>query len=303
MRGTVLEEFMEDTIEQFMEYLRVTKNVSDNTLLSYKRDLIKMKKYFFSMGVYEVNRINSTNMTSYILHLEREGMCSSTISRYMASIKSYFRYLQQNRIIDVEPTITIKTPVIEKKIPNVLSISQVDNLLSMPSGDTAKEIRDKAMLEILYATGIRVSELISLKLSDINTQLGYINCKSKNKDRSVPFGITAKKSIVRYIEEGREELLKNKSSECLFVNCSGMPMSRQGFWKIIKHYGEMAGIDETITPHTLRHSFALHLVENGADLRAVQEMMGHSVLSTTQIYADMKKTKIRDEYIKSHPRN
>ena len=159
------------------------------------------------------------------------------------------------------------------------------------------------MLELLYATGIRVSELIRLKAEDVNLKLGYIICRDKAKERIVPFGLTAKNSVLRYITEARDRLLKGQETEALFVNCSGRPMSRQGFWKIVKSYGDKAGIEEDITPHTLRHSFALHLVENGADLRAVQEMMGHSVISTTQVYADMKNTKIREEYNKAHPRN
>lgn len=202
-----------------------------------------------------------------------------------------------------DPTRLLKAPAIEKRIPNVLTVTQIDNLLSQPSGDLPKEIRDKAMLELLYATGIRVSELIRLKAEDVNLKLGYIICRDKAKERIVPFGLTAKNSVLRYITEARDRLLKGQETEALFVNCSGRPMSRQGFWKIVKSYGDKAGIEEDITPHTLRHSFALHLVENGADLRAVQEMMGHSVISTTQVYADMKNTKIREEYNKAHPRN
>ena len=247
--------------------------------------------------------INSTNINSYILGLERGGCASATISRYIASMKSFFHYLLQTGEMSEDPTRLLKAPAIEKRIPNVLTVTQIDNLLSQPSGDLPKEIRDKAMLELLYATGIRVSELIRLKAEDVNLKLGYIICRDKAKERIVPFGLTAKNSVLRYITEARDRLLKGQETEALFVNCSGRPMSRQGFWKIVKSYGDKAGIEEDITPHTLRHSFALHLVENGADLRAVQEMMGHSVISTTQVYADMKNTKIREEYNKAHPRN
>ena len=294
---------MEETVERYVDYLRNTKNVSDNTLTSYKRDLIKMIMHFQRIGIKDVRKINSTNINSYILGLEREGCASATISRYIASMKSFFHYLLQTGELAEDPTLLLKAPVIEKRIPNVLTVAQIDNLLSQPSGNIPKEIRDKAMLELLYATGIRVSELIRLKTEDVNIKLGYIICRDKEKERIVPFGLTAKNSVLRYMTEARDKLLKGLETESLFVNCSGRPMSRQGFWKIVKLYGDKAGIEEDITPHTLRHSFALHLVENGADLRAVQEMMGHSVISTTQVYADMKNTKIREEYNKAHPRN
>lgn len=297
---------MEETVERYVDYLKEVKNVSDNTLTSYKRDLIKMITHFQKIGIKDVKKINSTNVNSYVLGLERDGCASATISRYIASMKSFFHYLLQNGEISEEPTLMIKAPVIEKRVPNVLTIAQVDNLLSQPVGNIPKEVRDKAMLELLYATGIRVSELINLKIEDVNLKLGYIICKDRekeSKERIVPFGLTAKNSILRYMTESREQLLKGQETESLFVNCSGKSMSRQGFWKIVKLYGDKAGIREDITPHTLRHSFALHLVENGADLRAVQEMMGHSVLSTTQVYANMKNTKIREEYNKAHPRN
>src|SRR5574344_797566 len=293
---------MEETIEQFISFLSDMKHVSENTAMSYKRDLKKMKKSLNGIGIDEPARVTATNINTYILWLEQSGCASSKLSRYIASIKSYFHFLLQMGKIKEEPTLLLKGPVIEKKLPNVLTINQVDKLLSQPSGNSSKEIRDKAMLELLYATGIRVSELIGLKLSDVNLQLGYIICKDRNKERIVPFGLTAKNALVRYINEARMMLLKGTDNELLFVNCSGIQMSRQGFWKIVKHYGEQAGIDEVITPHTLRHSFALHLVENGADLHAVQEMLGHSIVSTTQIYANMKNSKIRDEYTKAHPR-
>lgn len=294
---------MEETVGRYVNYIKEVKNVSDNTLTSYRRDLIKMITHFQKIGIKDVRKINSTNINSYILCLEREGCASTTISRYIASMKSFFHYLLQNGEITEEPTLMVKAPAIEKRIPNVLTVEQIDNLLSQPNGNIPKEIRDKAMLELLYATGIRVSELINLKVEDVNLELGYIVCKDKgNKERIVPFGLTAKNSVARYLAEARDRLIKNQDTDFIFVNCSGKSMSRQGFWKIVKLYGNKAQIKEDITPHTLRHSFALHLVENGADLRAVQEMMGHSVLSTTQVYANMKNTRIREEYNKAHPR-
>ena len=293
---------MEETIEMFISFLRDIKHLSENTFISYRRDLMKMSNYFEKQGIKSPDKITATNINTYILWLEKNGCASTTVSRYIASMKAYFHYMLQIGKINIEPTLLVKGPVIEKKMPNVLSVEEIDKLLKQPSSSNNKGIRDKAMLELLYATGIRVSELIDLEVQDINLQLGYIVCKDKNKERIVPFGIPAKNAINKYMESARENMIKGKENNILFVNCSGRHMSRQGFWKIIKHYGEMAGIEETITPHTLRHSFALHLVENGANLHAVQEMMGHSVVSTTQMYANMKTSKLRDEYSKNHPR-
>lgn len=295
---------MEETIELFISFLTDIKQVSENTSISYKRDLMKMNQYFKKQGYYSPDKITATSINTYILWLEKNGCASATISRYIASMKAYFHYMLQIGRIDNDPALLIKGPVNEKKTPKVLSVKEVERLLQQPSDENNKGIRDKAMLELLYATGIRVSELISLQMEDVNLQLGYIVCRrhSENKERVIPFGVSAKNAIVKYVESARAELLKGKESDVLFVNCSGAEMSRQGFWKIIKSYGEMAGIDETITPHTLRHSFALHLVENGANLQAVQEMLGHSVVATTQMYVNMKSSGIRDEYAKSHPR-
>lgn len=293
---------MEETINQFVSFLRDIKHVSENTAISYKRDLMKMGEYYAKQGICLPEKVTSTGMNTYILWLEKNGCAPSTISRYIASMKSYFHYLLQMGRVKKDPTMLLKGPVSEKKNPNVLSVEKVDCLLRQPSGDSAKEVRDKAMLELLYATGMKVSELINLLTEDVNLNLGYIICKDKTKERIVPFGLSAKEAINRYMEESRPKLLKGMESEVLFLNCSGKKMSRQGFWKIIKHYGEQAGIEEEITPQALRHSFAMHLVENGASLRAVQEMMGHSTAATTQIYANMNKTKLNEEYLKAHPR-
>lgn len=293
---------MGDTIDLFISYIREVKNVSENTAVSYKRDLIKMSEYFRDQGILSLKKINSTNINTYILYLEKNGRAPSSISRTIAAMKSYFHYMLQIGKISKEPTMSVKGPIIEKKTPVVLELSEIENLLEKPKTDNIKGIRDKAMLELLYATGIRVSELINLKVEDINLQLGYILCKDSKKERIVPFGIPAKKAVMSYLDGPREAMLRDNKCDLLFLNCSGTGMSRQGFWKIIKHYGEMAGIADKITPHTLRHSFALHLVQNGANLHAVQEMLGHSAVSTTQMYANMKNVKIRDEYSKSHPR-
>lgn len=293
---------MEENVDDYIEYLRGTKHLSDNTTVSYRRDLKKFIDFLEKSQVKTLDKVTVTNMNAYIMFLEKGGCATSTVSRNIVSMKSFFQYLLQNGIVEEDPTILIKPPSVEKKAPTILTVKQVDELLKQPSGNSIKEIRDKAMLELLYATGIRVSELIRLKVQDVNLKSDYILCNDKGKERVVPFGVMAKQAILRYLSESRVQLLKGNESDFLFVNCSGKEMSRQGFWKIIKLYRERAGIMEEITPHTLRHSFAMHLVENGADLTAVQEMMGHSVLSSTQMYANMKNARIREEYNRTHPR-
>ena len=240
--------------------------------------------------------------SSYVMYMERKNFAASSISRSIASIRAFFHFLCQTRSWKENPAEHLKAPKIEKKMPGILTIDEVDLLLKQPRENTAKGIRDRAMLELLYATGIRVSELISLTLKDINLKLGYITCSSGEKERVIPFGSAAKRSVEHYMEGARAELLGSQESEMLFLNCSGKSMSRQGFWKVLKSYAEAAGIQQDITPHTLRHSFAAHLVQNGADLKSVQEMMGHSDISTTQIYMNMNMNKIRDVYMKAHPR-
>lgn len=293
---------MQLEINQFITYLHDVKKTSNNTEISYQRDLTKMVQFFEINGIMDVKKITGTNLNTYMLYLEKEGRATSTISRNIASMKAFFHFLLQEGKIEREPTETIKAPKIEKKTPDVLSIQEVDALLKQPAGKTPKDLRDKAMLELLYATGIRVSELINLELKDVNLQLGYIICRDHNRERIVPFGSQAKQALLKYIKNARNSMITDDSNDILFANCSGNPMSRQGFWKLIKYYGNKAGIQTEITPHTLRHSFAAHLVENGADLKAVQEMLGHSDISTTQIYANLGSKHIREVYTKAHPR-
>lgn len=295
---------MKIEVDNFISYIREVKRLSSNTEISYKRDLDKMVCFMAEQGIDGINKVNSTNLNSYILYLEREGKSAATISRSIAAIKAFFQYELVKGNISGEPARTLRGPSVKKKKPEIIKVSAMDKLLDMPDVTNAKGIRDKAMLELLYATGIRVSELIGLRLTDVNIMLGYITCNDGKKERIIPFGNVAKKALLTYVSESRGMLCSDaeNDSEYLFLNCHGKSMSRQGFWKIIKQYGEMAGIGEDITPHMLRHSFAAHMVQNGADLRAVQEMMGHADISTTQIYADMSAKKIRDEYAKAHPR-
>lgn len=271
-------------ITNFAEYLREVKKTSKNTELSYRRDLMQLSAYLEEQGITEVGKVTKTSLNSYILYLEREGKATTTISRMLASMKAFFHYEFSLGRIPKDPAELLKAPKIEKKAPTILSVEEVETLMAQPKGKKPKEIRDKAMLELLYATGIRVSELVHLELTDVNLPVGFITCKDDQKERNIPFGRTTKKALVDYLENGRETLLKGKESNWLFVNCSGKAMSRQGFWKIIKYYGEMAGIQSDITPHSLRHSFAAHLLKNGADVRAVQNMLGHSDMATTQVY-------------------
>jgi len=297
---------MEHVINSFISYLHNVKKTSDNTAMSYRRDLKKVYNFMQEQGIGDVKEITVTNLNSYILYLEKNKFSASTISRNIASIKAFYYFMLKEGMVPEDVSDVLKAPKIEKKVPGVLSTSEIIRLLDQPAGISPKELRDKAMLELLYATGIRVSELISLKVSDLNLQMGYIICFDANrksgKERIIPFGNAARTAIMKYLSSGRERMIEDPENVFLFVNCSGQPMSRQGFWKLIKFYARKAGINTDITPHTLRHSFAAHLVENGADLQIVQEMLGHSDISTTQIYANMHHNRMRDVYAKAHPR-
>ena len=220
----------------------------------------------------------------------------------IASVRAFFHFLLREKLVEADVSENLKAPRVEKKAPGVLSLEEVEKLLEQPGRENPKEIRDRAMLELLYATGIRVSELIGLTISDVNMQMSYIICHDRNRERAVPFGSKAREALTEYFFKGRSSMLKDPQEQVLFVNCSGKPMSRQGFWKLVKSYAHKAGIAEEITPHTLRHSFAAHLVANGADLRSVQEMLGHSDITSTQIYARMNRNQLRDVYAKAHPR-
>ena len=293
---------MELELPLFIDYLKETKNASDNTVSSYQRDLRKLESYLREHGVEDVENITSTNLNSYVLYLEKQGLSTATVSRNVASMKAFFHYACYQRRIASDPTETIRAPHIEKKMPGILTMEETVRLLEQPSGDSPKALRDRAMLELLYATGMRVSELISLRMSDVNLLLNYVVCRDEEKERVIPFGETAKQSLECYLLKGREKLCKSSEENYLFLNCSGGMMSRQGFWKLLKQYASKAGITADITPHTLRHSFAAHLVQNGADLKAVQEMLGHSDISTTQIYQNMNVERVRRVYRAAHPR-
>ncbi|MDD6810253.1 MAG: site-specific tyrosine recombinase XerD [Lachnospiraceae bacterium] len=293
---------MEKEITAFISYLHNVKKTSNNTEMSYKRDLEKFCHFMASEGIKDVKDITAPKLCEYIKYLEENHFAIATVSRNVASIKAFYHFMMQEGMVTEDVSEKLKAPKIEKKLPEIMSPEEVVRLLEQPKGDSPKEIRDKAMLELLYATGIRVTELISLKVSDVNLPMSFLVCKDAHKERVIPFGSAAKNALSRYLDGTRESMIEDKKSDVLFANCSGQPMSRQGFWKLIKYYAKKADIKADITPHTLRHSFAAHLVENGADLKSVQEMLGHSDISTTQIYANLNHNHIREVYAKAHPR-
>lgn len=293
---------MQTYIEKFASYLRDIKGASNNTIMSYSRDLKHFNTFLQNAEINKIENINKTNIISYMFELQKTGKTASTISRNLASVHAFFRYLCKEGFINEDPSLQIEAPKVEKKAPEIMSMKDVEVLLEQPNCKELKGIRDKAMLEILYATGIRVTELINLNLDDFDSKLSVIKCSSDTKYRIIPIGSKAFDSITDYINNARFIMIKNHDEKKLFVNCSGIPMTRQGFWKIIKSYAKKANIPQSITPHILRHSFAAHLIENGADLHSVQEMLGHSDIATTQIYTLLNKSKIKEVYAKSHPR-
>lgn len=295
-----LEAVMVEYVEEFVEHLR-WKGAAENTVTSYQRDLRAFFEYCLGQGVEEEDSISESFVRDYIRFLELENKKPATISRMLASLRVYYHYLLSAGHRTNDPTERVKTPHIERTLPHILTPEEVASLLCQPEGDAPKALRDRAMLELLYATGIRVSELLALKVGDVNLNMEYVVCQQK-RGRVVPFGKTAKNALQRYLEKARPMLVKNKECEWLFTNMRGEQMTRQGFWKLIRTYGKAAGIEGEITPHTLRHSFAAHLVNNGADLYAVQEMMGYSDLSGTQMYASLRPASIREAYTKAHPR-
>ena len=293
---------MQKSIDTFIVYLHDVKKTSYNTEMSYKRDLNKMCNFLEERGIKKLSQISEEAFRAYVSFLTENQFANATISRHIAAIKGWNLFMLKEGMVDEDFAQNLKAPKIEKKMPGILRTEEVVKLLESPKGKNPKELRDKAMLELLYATGIRVTELISLTTSQLNMQMNYIICNDGNKDRIIPFGMKAREALLNYLEYSRTVMINNPKSDILFVNCSGQSMSRQGFWKLIKHYAQKAGIEEDITPHTLRHSFAAHLVENGADLKSVQEMLGHSDISTTQVYANLNQNKLRDVYSKAHPR-
>ncbi|KPU44876.1 tyrosine recombinase XerD [Oxobacter pfennigii] len=294
---------MDKLLDEFLINLNSDKGRSKNTLESYGRDIRQFFDYVKNNNL-SILKINKTNIIAYLIYLQKSGKATSSISRSLASLRSFYLFLFNNKYIDKNPTLNLESPRIEKKLPRILTIKEVELLLKQPLITDPKGSRDQCMLELLYATGIRVSELVAMDVNDVNLNLGFIKCNGTGtKDRVIPIGTMALKALTQYIQNYRPYLLREgKSEQALFVNFHGSRLTRQGFWKIIKYYTKKAKIDIDITPHTLRHCFAAHLLENGADLKSVQEMLGHSDISTTQVYAQITKNKIKEVYKKSHPR-
>ncbi len=293
---------MEALVQKFIGFLEKDKRLSANTLQSYKRDIEQYIAYLKEMNLSSITNTNKTTVIAYLLNLQKKGRATSTISRNLASIRSFYQYMAKNKIINVDPTSDLESPKVEKRLPQILSTQEVELLLEQPKCVDLKGYRDKAMLELLYATGIRVSELISLNVEDINLEVGFIRCNKGTRERVIPIGSMAINALQEYLSKARGLMIQDPNEKALFVNVNGKRLTRQGFWKIIKQYKNQAKINKEITPHTLRHSFAAHLLENGADLRSIQEMLGHSDISSTQIYAQLAKNRIKEIYKKTHPR-
>ena len=293
---------MNTYVKEYTSFMTDIRHKSLNTVESYKRDVTQYISYLDGTGVTDISSTTKTTVLSYLLYLQKEGRASSTVSRTLASLRSYYLFMMQNGVVKSNPTSNLEAPHVEKKIPKILSGEEVELLLEQPKNCDNKGIRDKAMLELLYATGIRVSELINLDVSDVNVPMSFVRCKGGKKERIIPMGHQAKDALENYINNVRKYMVKDENETALFVNCSGARLSRQGFWKLIKYYQHIAGIETDITPHTLRHSFAAHLLEHGADLHSIQEMMGHADISSTQVYSRMMNSKIKDVYAKAHPR-
>lgn len=293
---------MEHTFPAFVSYMEEEKHSSKSTVSSYRRDVKRLIAFLNSRGIQKVQDVTAASLNAYMVYLERMGFSTATISRNVASVKAFFHFALGHCFLETDPTEKIRAPHIDRKEPGVLSVEEAKRLLEQPPADTVKGIRDRAMLELMYAAGLRVTELVTVKNGDLNLDVGYVICREGGKERMIPLGHSSCEVLKRYYAESRGQLLKNRENEYVFVNCSGAPMSRQGFWKLIKQYAEKAGITEDITPYTLRHSFAAHMVQNGADLRAVQEMLGHADIQTTQMYVNLNLDRMRQVYQKAHPR-
>ncbi len=294
---------MDGYVSEFIHYLAEERGLAQNTLESYGRDLRQYKSYLQTSQRDLLNDSNHDTILTYLDSLQNKGRAKSTISRNLAAIKSFYQYLVRQRYLEKDPAASMESPKLEKKLPKILTVQEVEELLKQPNTVVPGGLRDKAMLELLYATGIRVSELINLNISDVNLDMGYIKCVGNGtRERIVPLGSIASRCVQEYMNKGRGKLVRTYEESALFVNHHGNRLTRQGFWKIIKKYAHEARIVKDITPHTLRHSFATHLLENGADLRSVQEMLGHADISTTQIYTHVTKNHLKEVYDKAHPR-
>ena len=292
---------MEEQLNLFFGFLENDKKVSNNTLQSYRRDLKQFEKYI-EENEEDYSKITNEDIKTYINYMQEIGKKPSTISRGLASIRSFYQYESKNKKIEEDPTEGIQSPKIEKRVPSVLTSKEVALLLEQPKNVDLKGTRDKAMLEFAYATGMRVTEIISLNVEDVDLEKGFATCKNGKKERTVPLGEMSLKALKDYVENARNIMIKDENEKALFVNVNGQRLTRQGFWKIIKYYKEQAHIEKDITPHVLRHSFATHLLQNGADLKSIQTMLGHSDILSTQVYMQFQDESLKNIYKKAHPR-
>lgn len=292
---------MEKQIKNFLEFLETEKKVSKNTLQSYERDILQFNKYLNQQKL-NYSKIDKEDIKEYLDHLQEIGKKTSSISRSLASIRSFYQYEVKSKKVKINPTEGIQAPKVEKHAPSILSSQEVELLLEQPKDVDLKGTRDKAMLEFAYATGMRVTEMISLNVEDVNLEAATVVCKTATKQRVIPLGSLSMKALKEYIEEARPILVRDEEENALFVNINGRRLTRQGFWKIVKYYKEQAHITKEITPHVLRHSFATHLLQNGADLKSIQTMLGHSDISSTQVYMQFQDDSIKNIYRKAHPR-
>ncbi len=291
---------MKKVLEEYKKYLE-SNHLLENTAAAYLSDARLFTAYIREKGIRRYAQVNEKIVDGFVDKLEKEKKAPATIARHIASVKYFFSYLLSVNLASYNPVETVKPPKTQKELPEILTPEEMAMLLEQPAGADPKAVRDKAMLELLYATGIRVSELIALNMSDLNTKIGYIKCRKKKEERIIPIGKLALAATENYVGVIRTSIAEDGES-ALFVNMSGSRMTRQGFWKIMKFYADRAGIQKKITPHTLRHSFAAHLLENGADLQSIQSMLGHADISSTQVYAKLMNNKLRDVYEKAHPR-
>jgi len=294
---------MRELIDSFLSYLSVERGLARNTIVSYRQDLDDYMDFLDKQAIDALSKTNKNHIINFMLAQKDKGIAANSIARRLAAIKVFYRFLSRERILSIDPTSLIDSPKLWKKIPEALSMNEVDALLAQPDIRDRQGVRDRAILEALYATGMRVSEAAGLKLDNLNLDIGFLRCIGKgNKERVVPLGKKAIASIKKYMEISRPRLLKNRQSDFLFLNRSGGSLSRQSIWKLIKRYARQARIKKSIRPHTLRHSFATHLLERGADLRSVQEMLGHANISTTQIYTHINKDRLKSIHKMFHPR-
>lgn len=291
---------MELIIQDFIEYLN-NRQVSKNTLMSYERDINQLVAYLTKLDK-KMFDATEEDLQGYVVYMTTMGKSNATISRSVASMKAFYRYLLKNKLVEENIAEKLIAPKVEKKELSILSVSEIERLLEQPNQSDLKGQRDKAMLEILYATGIRVTELISLKVTDANLNAGHIKVKKKNKERVIPISNTALRYLKDYVENVRPLLIKTEEEESLFINTNGQKMTRQGFWKILKQYKDEAKIEKELTPHTIRHSFAVHMLQNGAELKSIQELLGHTDVASTMMYTHMTGINLKDEYSKAHPR-